>query len=220
MQRPIAFFFAFLIQITFADTGLPAQPGTYDQKGEELVRQASQKILSYESFRIDFSYVMENEQMQISERMDGVLLARGNSYHMKVGDNAFVSDGVNVWTYLGDVNEVHISLVEDTEGGLTPTSLFHEFETQFRSRYIRQETHQGQLVDLIDMVPHQPTAFYKYRLALDARTQQLVYTAAYDRHGGTYTYAVKNFQENVRIPENTFGFSLDAHPGVEVIDLR
>lgn len=192
----------------------------YDQKGEELLRSASQKIQGYRSFEIDFSYVMENEEMGVTETMDGKLLSMGDKYHMNIGGNLFISDGTNVWTFLEEFNEVHVSLAEDTEGGMTPTSLFEEFETQFRSRYIRQETHRGRRVDLIDLVPHQPQAFFKYRVALDAADQSLVYTIAYDRHGGTYTYSVRQFRPNPRVPENTFTFDAGKYPGIEVIDLR
>lgn len=209
----------FFLTLLFALQGV-AQVAAYDQKGEELLNAASQKIQAYRAFEIDFTYVMENENQSIYEEMSGTLLSQGDKYRMKVGGNVFVSDGINVWSYMEDFNEVHISLAEDTEGGMTPTSLFAEFETQFRSRFIRQERHQGRLVDLIDLVPHQPQAFFKYRIALDSGDNSLVYTIAYDRHGGTYTYTVKQFKANPRLPDNPFTFSPSAYPGIEIIDLR
>lgn len=210
----------FFLLPAIALPGAMGQQLAYDQKGEDLLRSASQKIQGYRSFEIDFSYVMENEGMGINESMDGKLLSMGDKYQMTVGENLFVSDGINVWTFLEEFNEVHISLAEDTEGGMTPTSLFEEFETQFRSRYIRQERHQGRMVDLIDLTPNQPQAFFKYRVALDALDQSLVYTIAYDRHGGTYTYSVKQFRPDARVPESTFTFDPGRYPGIEVIDLR
>jgi outer membrane lipoprotein carrier protein len=216
LRRLILFFLLPAIALP----GAMGQQLTYDQKGEALLKSASQKIQGYRSFEIDFSYVMENEDMGIKEAMDGKLLSMGDKYHMTVGGNLFVSDGTNVWTFLEEFNEVHISLAEDTEGGMTPTSLFKEFETQFRSRYIRQERQQGRMVDLIDLVPHRPQAFYKYRVALDASDQSLVYTIAYDRHGGTYTYSIRQFRPETRVPENTFTFDPARYPGIEVIDLR
>jgi outer membrane lipoprotein carrier protein len=212
-----------LLLFSMLATTLPGAMGqqlAYDQKGEELLKSASQKIQGYRSFEIDFSYSMENQEMGIAETMEGKLLSKGDQYHMSVGGNLFISDGINVWTYIEEFNEVHLSLAEDTEGGMTPTSLFDEFETQFRSRYIRQERHQGRLVDLVDLTPHQPQAFFKYRVALDASDQELVYTIAYDRHGGTYTYSVNEFRVDPAVPENTFTFDPARYPDLEVIDLR
>jgi outer membrane lipoprotein carrier protein len=220
MMKTMKHLLTFIVLIALSVGLASTQPSVYDEKGEALVRAASKKIQEYRSFEIAFSYIMENETQSIYEKMDGILLSQGDKYSMKVGGNTFISDGVNVWTYLEDFNEVHISLAEDTEGGMTPTSLFAEFETQFRSRFIRQERHEGSLVDIIDLVPHQPQAFFKYRVALDAADNSLVYTIAYDRHGGSYTYSVRQFRPNVRVPENAFTFSPSRYPGIEVIDLR
>lgn len=210
----------FLLFIPFSLQAVFAQPSVHDQKGAELLQKASEKMKGYASFEIDFSYVLENEEHSMKETMDGRLLSQGDKYVMKVGENTFISDGINVWTYLEEFNEVHISLAEETEGGMTPTSLFDEFETQFRSRFIRREQLEGKPVDIIDLVPHQPQAFFKYRVALDGNDQSLVYTEAYDRQGGTYTYTVKRLRTNVTVPSDAFTFSPSNYPGIEIIDLR
>jgi outer membrane lipoprotein carrier protein len=197
-----------------------AQERAYEQKGEELLQEAARKLKSYNSMKIDFTYEMVNETQNISESMKGTLIAKGDKYHMEVAGNAFISDGVTVWSYLEDMDEVHINLVENTDGGLTPTSLLEDFETQFRSKFIRQERHNGRMVDIIDLVPTQPQAFFKYRIALDASTKLIAYTAAYDRHGGIYTYHVDRFQPNPSVNDALFTFKPGDYPGIEIIDLR
>ena len=197
-----------------------AQERAAEQKGEELLQGAAQKLKSYNSMKIDFTYEMTNESQNISESMKGTLVAKGDKYHMEVDGNAFISDGVTVWSYLEEMDEVHINLVENTDGGLTPTSLLEEFETQFRSKFIRQERHNGRMVDIIDLVPTQPQAFFKYRIALDASTKLIAYTAAYDRHGGVYTYHVDRFQPNPSVKDELFTFNPGDYQGIEIIDLR
>ncbi len=192
----------------------------YEEKGEQLMKRASEKIKALSSLKIDFTYVMENTTMNIHESMEGRLLSKGDKYRMNVGDNLFVSDGITVWSYMEEIDEVHISLAENTEGALTPTSLLEEFGTQFRSTFIRQEQHSGKLVDIIDLVPRDTQMFFKYRVALDANSQMMVYAIAYDRHNGTYTYSIKNYESNIPIADSLFSFSPSSYPGVEVIDLR
>lgn len=195
-------------------------PRHYEEKGEALLRRASEKLKSFQTMRVQFSYIMENTSQNINERMDGTLLSKGDQYHMQVGDNLFISDGTNMWTFLEEIDEVHISLLADSEGGMTPTSILNEFDSQFTAKFIRQERHEGKLVDIIDLVPKQPQPFFKYRVALNAADQMLVYATAFDRHGGTYTYNILRFETNVAVDPGSFRFDVSKFPGIEVIDLR
>jgi outer membrane lipoprotein carrier protein len=191
-----------------------------EAKGEQLLKEASQHIKSFRALKIQFTYEMENSGQNVKETMKGELLSQGDRYNMSLSGNLFISDGTNTWSYLEEMNEVYVNLLENTEGGLTPTSILNEFETQFKAKHIRQETHKGKRVEVIDLVPTTPQAFYKYRVALDAASKMLVYTIAYDREGGTYTYNMDRVETNPTIPAGQFTFTASRFPGVEVIDLR
>lgn len=219
MKKLFSFAFLTLISLSFA-FAQTQQDRAAEVKGEQLLKEASQQIKSYRSLKIQFTYEMENAQLNVKESMKGELLSQGDRYHMLVDGNLFISDGVNTWSYLEEMNEVYVNLLENSEGGLTPTSIINEFETQFRARYIRQETHKGKRVEIIDLVPIAPQAFYKYRVALDTTSKMLVYTIAYDREGGTYTYNIDRVEPNASIPAGQFTFNASRFPGVEIIDLR
>lgn len=198
-----------------------SQPSrAFEEKGQEILHQASEKLRSFNTVRIEFSYVMENSNQHIHEVMEGILVSKGEKYHMQVGENVFISDGTTVWAYMEDLDEVHINLVENTDGSMTPTAILEEFDTQFKATFIRQEQHNGKFVDIIDLAPNTPQVFFKYRLAIDARERLMVYAIAYDRHGGTYTYNINRFETNRPVSDNLFTFSVTDFPGVEVIDLR
>ncbi|TVQ12352.1 MAG: hypothetical protein EA361_11155 [Bacteroidetes bacterium] len=193
----------------------------HEQKANELLKKASALVKGYSSMEIEFSYIMENTQMDITERMSGKIYSKGDKYRMVLGDNVFISDGKTVWNYIDDLYEIHINSIENTEGGLTPTALIEDFENEYRGKFIRQESHKGKLVDIIDLVPLAPQSFFKYRLALDARDHSIVYTIAYDRHGGTYTYNIDSLKPAKDIPNSMFVFNRSDYPeNVDVIDLR
>jgi outer membrane lipoprotein carrier protein len=198
-----------------------AQVTNAEQQANELLRKASAKIKAYNTMEVDFSYIMENPQMSIKETMRGKVQAKGDKYRMTVGDNVFISDGRNVWNFIDDLDEIHINTVENSEGGLSPTALLNDFATQYKARFIKQETVNGKLADIIDLVPNAPQSFFKYRVALDARDQSMIYTTAYDRHGGTYTYTIETMKTNQPIPDSRFVFNRNEFPAsVEVIDMR
>ena len=140
---------------------------------------------------------------------------------MIVGDNVFISDGETVWNYLDDMYEIHINYVENMEGGLTPTTLLDNFDEEYRGRFVRQESFNGKTVDIIDLIPNTPQSFFKYRVALNASDHMLVYTIAYDRHGGTYTYTLGKTRTNHEIDDKLFVFNRADFPSdIDIIDLR
>ena len=197
------------------------QDRRFEQMANELLGKASNKIQSFKTMEIDFSYIMENTEFDISESMQGKLLSKGDKYHMTVGYNVFISDGETVWNYIDELDELHINYVENTEGGLTPTTLLANFESEYNSKFIRQETHKGNSVNIIDLVPATPQSFFKYRVALNTTDDMLVYTIAYDRHGGTYTYNLDKIRTNHDISDAKFGFNKADFPSdIDIIDLR
>lgn len=195
-------------------------PRMYEEKAEEILEEAGGVLRGYESLYVSFIYQTEDSESGFEEQMDAILYSRGDQYHMRIGDNYFISDGEVVWTFMEDVNEVHISLAEDTEGAMTPTSVLDNFKEGFRSAWLREEPYNNHTVHIIDMTPQEPQAFYKYRVAVNTETHRLEYTQAYDRHGGIYRYNIEEFKPNPEIPDGIFSFDPSAYPDIEVIDLR
>jgi outer membrane lipoprotein carrier protein len=216
MKKIILISAAIFLSITMAIAQTPAE-----QKAADLLKKASAKIKAFTTMEVDFRYVMENTDIGITEDMKGKVFSKGDKYHMTVGDNIFISDGKSVWNYIDDLSEIHINTIENTEGGLSPTALLTDFETQYDSKFIKQETHNGKLVDIIDLVPNTPQSFFKYRMALDAKDQSLIFTTAYDRHGGTYTYTIETLKSNQPIPDTKFQYNRSEFPAsADVIDMR
>ncbi|TVQ88709.1 MAG: outer membrane lipoprotein carrier protein LolA [Bacteroidetes bacterium] len=192
-----------------------------EQIATELLKKASERLKSFISMEVDFSYRMENTTMGVEEEMTGKIYSKDDKYRMVLGDNIFISDGETVWNYIDDFYEIHINYVENMEGGLTPTALLENFETEYRGKFIRQENFQGKTVDIIDLIPVTPQSFFKYRVALNASDQMIVFTTAYDRHGGTYTYTLDNVRTNHSLNDNLFVFNKGDFPDdIDVIDLR
>ena len=188
-------------------------------KGTALMKQASEKLKALQSMRVSFTFMQEHNE-QLIESMQGKLVSQGDKYRMELADNLFISDGINTWSYLDENEEVYVNLLENSEGGLTPTSILEDFEAQFRAKHIRQETYEGKQVEIIDLIPQTPQAFYKFRVALEASTKMLVYTIAYDREGGSYTYRIDRFEPNPALTASLFTFDEADYPDAIVIDLR
>ncbi len=198
----------------------PATDRIYEEKARQILKEASEKIRAHESLYIGFDYILEDTQTGSDEQTGGVLYTRGDKYYMQLGSHYFISDGETAWVFMEDVNEVHISLAEEADNTITPSSLLQNFATGFRSKWIREEIHDGKNVHIIDLVPIDPQAFFKYRLAIEDARKQLLYTEAHDRQGGIYRYEVRVYEPNPQLPEDQFVFDPGQYPGIEVVDLR
>ena len=74
---------------------------------------------------------------------------------------------------------------------------------------------------MIDLSPTDAKkTVFKVRLSIDKVSKQIANVVIYAKNGNTYTYNVKTFSPNVKVPETTFAFDAKKYPGVEVIDLR
>lgn len=206
----------------FLPAGLPEsfQDRIFEEKAGEILEEASALIQSHESLYIGFDYTVHDPRNENGVQDKGVLYTRGDQYYMQLGSHYFISDGETAWVFMEEFNEVHISLAEDAGETVTPGSLLQNVADRFRSKWIREETIDGQNVHIIDMVPTEPQAFFKYRLAIKDAGKQLLYIEAHDRQGGIFRYDIIEYEPDPELPENRFVFEPDLHPGIEVIDLR
>ncbi len=196
------------------------QPRVFEEKAEKMLDEAGRQLQAYDALSIRFDYVIEDTQLGTIEKMDGWLTTKRDKYYMKAGSNHFVSDGETLWTYMEDVNEVHISLAEYTDDLITPTSLLDDHSSRFRSKWIREERYNAHTVHIIDLAPREADIFYKYRLAIKDGSLEIVYTEAYDRHGSIYRFTVTEFVYDAGLSDDQFVFDPDEHPDIEVVDLR
>jgi outer membrane lipoprotein carrier protein len=62
--------------------------------------------------------------------------------------------------------------------------------------------------------------FHTAVLTIDKKKKQIVSLKILGKDGMDITYAIKNFQANSEIPDNTFVYNKKSYPGYEEIDLR
>jgi len=199
----------------------PDTPGWYEKRALEILENSRVLFNSFDTFHAEFEYTSSVGGFSQSLNDSGSLYTKGNKYFMVLDGNIFVSDGSAAWSFLEEINEVHISNVYDSEGIITPTSLLDIYKDTFQPLWVRQEVHRGKDVHVIDLVPYDPyTPFTKYRIAIEAESDMIAYLVAYDRQGGTFSYIVTETNINLSLPDTLFVFNPDDYPGIEVIDLR
>ena len=192
-------------------------------KAKQILAEVSKKYRSYDVIKTEFSYTLENPQAKIKETQSGTLFVRSkvNKYKVILKGQELISDGKNQWTYLKADKEVQLSDVDNSSDALNPAKIFTIYEKGFKSVYTNDTKLNGKILHNIDLTPLDgKRSFFKVRLQVDKLSKQITNAVIFDKNGNRYTYTIKTFTPNVKVPESTFAFDSKLYPGVEVVDLR
>ena len=192
-------------------------------KAKEILAEVSKKYRTYDVIKTEFSYTLENPQAKIKETQSGTLFVRSkvNKYKVILKGQELISDGKNQWTYLKADKEVQLSEVDNSSDALNPAKIFTIYEKGFKSVYTNDNKLNGKTLHNIDLTPiDSKRSFFKVRLQIEKLTKQITNAVIFDKNGNKYTYTIKTFMPNVKVPESTFAFDSKLYPGVELVDLR
>ena len=201
---------------------LSAQTVPKDAQAKAILAAVSKQYRSYDMVKADFSFTLKNQQASISETQNGTLFVKSklNKYKVSVGNQELISDGKVQWTYLKNDNEVQISDINTSPDALNPAQIFTIYEKGFKYVYLGETKLNGKVYQNIELAPIATRSFSKIKLRIDKVNKQINNIVVNDKNGNVYTYFIKTFTPNVKVPETTFSFDAKKHPGVEVVDLR
>lgn len=194
-----------------------------EAKAKAILAEVSKNYRAYDVIKTDFSYTLENPEAKIKETQTGTLFVRSkvNKYKIILKGQELISDGKNQWTYLKADKEVQLSEVDNSSDALNPAKLFTIYEKGFKALYTNDSKLNGKIVHNIDLSPlDNKRSFFKVKLQIDKLSKQIVNAIIYDKNGNRYTYTIKTFTPNIKVPESTFAFDAKLYPGVELVDLR
>ncbi|RZK42542.1 MAG: outer membrane lipoprotein carrier protein LolA [Pedobacter sp.] len=194
-----------------------------DSKAKEILAAVSKKYRSYDVVKTDFTFTLNNAQAKVKETQQGTLFvkANANKYKVAMTNQDLISDGKVQWTYLKNDKEVQISNVDNSGDAINPAKIFTIYEKGFKYLYTGETKAGAKTYQMIDLSPTDTKkSIFKVRLSIDKATKQIANVVIFEKNGNTYTYNVKTFSPNIKVPETTFAFDAKKHPGVEVVDLR
>lgn len=195
-----------------------------DEKAKRILDKVSEKTRSFSTISADFSFSMKNEEMEIDERNDGSINIKGQKYCVELPDVGITvfSDGITLWNYMNDGNQVTVSSIED-EGSelMDPSAIFSIYEKGFDSKFVAEKKAGGKTVYQIDLFPdsdeHDVT---KITLLIDKATMMIHSALLYGTDGNLYGIEVKKLESNKDFSDSEFVFDASKYGDVEVIDFR
>jgi outer membrane lipoprotein carrier protein len=195
-----------------------------DQKARQILEQASNKMQSFQTISMTFTFTMENIKMKIHEKNNGLLLMKGKKYQVKLPDMGMqvYSDGKTVWNYMKEANQVTISNAgEEGQGVIDPTTIFNVYQEGFTYKYIEDKSMNGKMISYVELVPLDKTKEFTKMLVGIEKEKQLIFSlVTYGKDENQYGIYVNDFKSNQPIADSDFVFDKASFKDVEVVDFR
>lgn len=191
-----------------------------DEQAVAILKSLMKKMTNYSTISIDFVFQTEKNEKILSE-IKGKIHIKGDSYCLDTETQKIFCNTKSVWTYLPEQQEVTIVPYDsnDTEQ-LNPIKMVKDYEKNYRSMFIREQTEKGVLVQIIDLIPLKTSSIARVRLIIDKIKCQIKRSVISEKDGTKYNYIIEKFVVNQKIADNEFCFDSATYPNVDIIDMR
>ena len=130
---------------------------SFSQNGGEakkILDEVSQKMSSYNNIFIDFDYVLDNKEEDVSQELSGDVLLQGEKYMVNLFGSTQIYDGKKTYTVMPENEEVNVSNADIDDKNLVTPSKFYSFYKSGYTFYMdKKKTIKGKKIQFIKLVP-------------------------------------------------------------------
>jgi outer membrane lipoprotein carrier protein len=193
-----------------------------DQEAKKVLDAVSAKFKSFKTVNATFTYKVENAAGKSLSTKKGTVWMKGTKYRVSFSGQEIFCDGVTVWNYDKNANEVTISNLDAASGSITPQKLFTNFYDKDFTYKLNGEKKEGsKTLQDIEMIPTDKTKpFKKVNVLVNKNAKTIYSTKVQENSGSKYSYTVNTLKSNTTIADSQFVFDKTKYPGVEEVDLR
>jgi len=195
-------------------------------KSKDILEQVSKKTNSFQTIKADFTFSMQNDEMDINDNFDGTIILKGQKYFIDLPDlgRKAYSDGETIWNYMKDGNQVTISDIDEESNDLMdPASLFNIYEKGFVSKFISESKEGNETFYNIELLPENEDEnqdIIKVDVKINKSSMLIHSVTLFSTDENKYGILVKSMETNINIPDSDFIFDSSKYPDIEIIDFR
>ena len=190
-----------------------------DAKAKAILDKTVEHIKSYPAVEIVFDLSMINKAEDINETHHGKAYMKDKMYRIDVMDVVNYFDGEVIYTYMPDQEEVNIKNPEENEDEmLNPSILFDIHNQKFTQKLVEDKDGKA----YIELTPkHTHKQISKIGVWIDTKTNMVEKVTSFGKDGNDVVITIKSLKKPEKELDVTFfRFDKEAHPEVDVIDLR
>lgn len=223
-----------LAVVSFAQPTTKQADPSYDPKAKVILDDVSKTAKAYSTITATFSISTKKVGGQTDTKNGTVVMKSGkykivldNQVGNAVKKEEYYNDGKTTWVYNEKDNEVTIDCAPapgtaKNNNAISPNDIFTIHEKGFKYHFVKEETQNGKVVQIIELFPENPAKknYHTVKLTIDKVKKQIIQVDFTNNDQSHTIYTIKTFTPNLEVPDATFQFDQKARPKVEVIDLR
>jgi len=194
-----------------------------DARSKAIVDKLMTQAKAWTSFEADFSSRLQNTKDKLDVKQEGTMKVKGKKFRLVLDKNTIINDGVTLYTYNKDANEVNLNDPKEMDQDLDPSTLFTQYEKGFKSQFVEEKADAaGVMTQVVKLFPLDPSKkpFHTVVLTVDKAKNQPRSIQVLYKDGNIVTYTLKKFTPNVELADALFTFDKSKYPGVEENDMR
>jgi len=189
---------------------------TLAQDAETVLKNAVDKLKSYENIEFSIDYIMVNPSAGLFDQIQISGYTQGNAYKIKTYGQDVLCDGTTIWTYYEDSNEVNISDADISGEGYF-VSIINRYCENMTAKFIGGGDGD---IRTIEVTPLINDGFKTICITLNIKTLELKKMSLLNDGDTTFTYDITKFVINQKLPVDFFIFKESDYPDAEIIDMR
>jgi outer membrane lipoprotein-sorting protein len=194
-----------------------------DPEAKKILDQAAEKTRSYQTIQVSYKLTVDDRKEKTSSFSEGQIMIKGEKYKLEAPESVVYFDGITMWTYSQDINEVTITEpdMEDEDFLSNPAKILSWYNRDFKYRYVQKTVLNGSEMHEIDLFPNNLEQPYsRIRIYISVKDMLLYLVKSIGKDGIDYSIQLSDYMTNKELSDEIFVFDPSKFKKVEIVDMR
>jgi len=192
-----------------------------DIRAEKLLNSVSEKIDSSETFKINFTYTLENLIENINQDSDGSIVIKDYNYLLEFMGIKQLCDSKKVYSIVPENEEIIISNIDEDESEtIKPSKLLKFYREGYLILWDKKELILEKEIQFVKLIPINSNSDIDYlQLGIDISNNDIVKLIEIGKNKTKTILTVNQLQYDIEIDLNFFVFSEEDYPDYYIENL-
>ena len=192
-----------------------------DIRAEKLLNSVSEKIDSSETFKINFTYTLENLIENINQDSDGSIVIKDDNYLLEFMGIKQLCDSKKVYSIVPENEEIIISNIDEDESEtIKPSKLLKFYREGYLILWDKKEFILEKEIQFVKLIPIDSNSDIDYlQLGINISNNDIVKLIEIGKNKTKTILSVNQLQYDIEIDLNFFVFSEEDYPDYYIENL-
>jgi outer membrane lipoprotein-sorting protein len=192
-----------------------------DIRAEKLLNSVSEKIDSSETFKINFTYTLENLIEDINQDSDGSIVIKDDNYLLEFMGIKQLCDSKKVYSIVPENEEIIISNIDEDESEtIKPSKLLKFYREGYLILWDKKELIFEKEIQFVKLIPINSNSDIDYlQLGIDISNNDIVKLIEIGKNKTKTILTVNQLQYDIEIDSNFFVFFEEDYPDYYIENL-